>query len=226
MIRRRFLILCSGGQNEQVFVLPGLYCDRGTIKTDYSDDSLSSDDEPLVQKVAKTKENVRCPSTPGCSKDSDARHAAPRHQSLEDLRENSPRSLYYSPSVIRPLPPPCPKKSNRKLRLGKAEILTSTPIKTEQLKKLNTSNAKVKKSPEEMTNKGKQTGTRMKKQRKKNANDTEKEETYCGICGESYEEINGKPSEDWIMCNRCQNWCYEACTAYEGKGTFTCDDCE
>ncbi|KAJ8938011.1 hypothetical protein NQ318_022944 [Aromia moschata] len=63
----------------------------------------------------------------------------------------------------------------------------------------------------------------MKKQRKKNANDTEKEETYCGICGESYEEINGKPSEDWIMCNRCQNWSHEACTAYEGKGTFTCD---
>ncbi|KAJ8950082.1 hypothetical protein NQ318_017807 [Aromia moschata] len=166
------------------------------------DDSLSSDDEPLLQKVAKTKENVRCPSTPDCSKDSDARHAAPRHQSLEDLRENSPGGLYYSPS---------------------AEILTSTPIKTEQLKKLNTSNAKVKKLPKEMTNKGKQTGARMKKQRKKNANDTEQEETYCGICGESYEEINGKPSEDWIMCNRCQNWSHEACTAYEGKGTFTCD---
>ncbi|KAJ8947658.1 hypothetical protein NQ318_009542 [Aromia moschata] len=152
-----------------------------------SDDSLSSDDEPLVQKVAKTKENSQ------------------RHQATS---------------------PPCPKKRNRKRKLSKTEILTSTPIKTEQLKKLNTSNAKVKKLPKEMTNKGKQTGARMKKQRKKNANDTEKEETYCGICGESYEEINGKPSEDWIMCNRCQNWSHGACTAYEGKGTFTCDGCE
>ncbi|KAJ8942730.1 hypothetical protein NQ318_007897 [Aromia moschata] len=100
--------------------------------------------------------------------------------------------------------------------------------KTEQLKKLkkNTSTAKVKKLPKEMTNKGKQTGARMKKQRKKNANDTEKEETYCGICGESYEEINGKPSEDWIMCNRYKNWSHEASTAYEGKGTFTCNGCE
>ncbi|KAJ8936884.1 hypothetical protein NQ318_010911 [Aromia moschata] len=77
-------------------------------------------------------------------------------------------------SVIRRLPPPCPEKSNRKRKLGKAEILTSTPIKTEQLKKLNTSNAKVKKLPKEMTNKGKQTGARMRKQRKKNANDREK----------------------------------------------------
>ncbi|KAJ8954279.1 hypothetical protein NQ318_005861 [Aromia moschata] len=87
--------------------------------------------------------------------------------------------------------PAMSKKSNRKRKFNKAEILTSTPIKTE-LKKLNTSNAKVKKLPKEMTNKGKQTGARMKKQRKKNTNDTEKEETYCGICGESYEEINGK----------------------------------
>lgn len=189
-------------------------------------DDSSSDDEPLARKVSTAKENLGSPSTLGCSPHSGARHATPRHQSPKVLRENSLDNLYYSPRDIRPLPPPCPKKSNRKRKLGKAEILTSTPIKTEQLEKLSNSKAKVRKLPKEMTNKGKQKEARMKKLGKKKSNDTEAEQTYCGVCAESYEEVNGKPIEDWIMCKICQHWSHEACTAYEGKGTFTCDGCE
>lgn len=178
-----------------------------------------------MQKVQRAQKNIQCPSTP--NEDFVPPNDGRRTRSPQSFEEGSPDSLYYSPNVIRPLPPPCPKKTNRKRKLGKAEILTSTPIRMEQLEKLNNSKTTVKKLPLEMTKKAAKDKLRPKKQSKKQVVDKQKEKTYhCEVCGEPYVEIKGKPAETWIMCNKCQNWSHEACTAYEGQGNYICDGCK
>lgn len=106
------------------------------------------------------------------------------------------------------------KKTQQKRKLGKAEILTSTPIKIEQHRKFDDAKTK------ELKIETKKTKVAESKKRK-----IEKQYN-CQICSQLYEEINGKPIENWIRCEICKNWCHEACSAYEGIGIYKCDFCE
>ena len=42
------------------------------------------------------------------------------------------------------------------------------------------------------------------------------------------EEYHDPPTEDYIMCHKCQKWCYENCTDLEGQlgDLFACDLCQ
>ena len=85
-------------------------------------------------------------------------------------------------------------------RCGKnAELLTSTPHKKIMLEKMKKSNNKTKQFL-------------LKKGRNG--------EWQCLMCSEPY--IN-PPTEDWIQCDSCKEWCHEKCTSYDGCGGFVCD---
>lgn len=46
---------------------------------------------------------------------------------------------------------------------------------------------------------------------------------YCIYCAEKFIH---PPVEDWIQCNKCEEWCHENCAHRKGKkGPFTCDLC-
>jgi len=45
---------------------------------------------------------------------------------------------------------------------------------------------------------------------------------YCLFCSEQFVE---PPIEPWIQCNKCMNWCHEACSAGESSSGFICDLC-
>ena len=104
-------------------------------------------------------------------------------------------------SVTEILPLPKAQCSTRKCRGKKAELLTSTPQKKIMVEKMKKSNNKTKQSL-------------LKKGRSG--------EWQCPMCSEPY--IN-PPTEDWIQCDSCKEWCHEKCTSYDGCGGFVCDLC-
>ena len=61
--------------------------------------------------------------------------------------------------------------------------------------------------------------------REDSSKENEEEQSVCYFCGENYIEINKKPIDDWIQCDKCKQWSHEKCTAYEGRGSFVCDIC-
>lgn len=47
----------------------------------------------------------------------------------------------------------------------------------------------------------------------------ENQETECIICGETFDE-------DWIQCNKCQDWAHEACVDINPIDLYyKCDVC-
>ena len=46
---------------------------------------------------------------------------------------------------------------------------------------------------------------------------------HCIYCGEKFMH---PPTEDWIQCNICEEWCHENCADRGGKkGQYACDLC-
>ncbi|KAK5649736.1 hypothetical protein RI129_000765 [Pyrocoelia pectoralis] len=45
---------------------------------------------------------------------------------------------------------------------------------------------------------------------------------FCVMCHQLYVE---PPVEDWIKCCKCEEWCHEDCSSYNGQGEFFCDLC-
>lgn len=131
---------------------------------------------------------------------------------------------HFTPSVIRPLPKVAPNKTNRRRKIQKAEILTSTPIKNQQrvklMKKIKPLDIKCKKLP---ANNLKNVQKNKKKPRKRPLFQKENSSYPCLVCNELYVD---PPKEDWIQCDDCKMWAHEACTSYSGIGSFYCDICQ
>ena len=45
---------------------------------------------------------------------------------------------------------------------------------------------------------------------------------FCIFCSEQYVD---PPSEDWIQCKKCKNWCHENCALITANNDFVCDLC-
>lgn len=110
----------------------------------------------------------------------------------------------------------------------------STPIKEDQKQKYEKNKVKsvTKRLDDKSKNVPKKTNTKTDKD-KKNAKKVKQpkqmeefKDILCFFCGELYIEEDGKPIEDWIQCDTCQQWCHEACSAFDGNQGYTCDNCQ
>lgn len=155
-------------------------------------------------------------------------------------RDNSPdpkpgcSAAHCSPLVLRPIPNPAKPITTRKRKLQKSEILTSTPIKKDQKQKYEKNKIKnlTKRLNDKSRNVPKKTNTKTDKERKiaKKVKQPKKikefKDILCFFCGEIYIEEDGKPIENWIQCDICQQWCHEDCSAFDGTQGYTCDNCQ
>ncbi|KAK9674866.1 hypothetical protein QE152_g40795 [Popillia japonica] len=171
-------------------------------------------------------------------------HVAPLNSSSESLALTiksssvpSTSRVYYnelqkhvSPFDVRPVRKMClTSSSSRKRKSQKSEILTSSPIKQQQLDKFNSKAVKYKKhavtKPVSTMSTGQQNKKRVshRKMSSKLAAITNNSDTNCNClpCGEPF----GDTGDDWIQCSGCKNWSHKLCSSYSGFGPFICDFC-
>ncbi|KAF2889402.1 hypothetical protein ILUMI_16771 [Ignelater luminosus] len=149
---------------------------------------------------------------------------------------------YYSPSVLRPIPQPAKPITTRKRKLQRSSMLTSTPVKEEQKQKFEKARKTAMKSLDDVPNKASHDTAKANKKTvkpkisankpKKTAKENKKQKKIvkfhnvdCIFCGEIYIEEDGQPTENWIQCNLCTQWCHEECSSIEGSDEFVCDNC-
>ncbi|KAF2890368.1 hypothetical protein ILUMI_15805, partial [Ignelater luminosus] len=125
---------------------------------------------------------------------------------------------------------------------GTSSILTSTPVKEEQRQKFEKARKTAMKSLDDIPNKASQNTAKANKKTvkpkisakkpKKTAKENKKQKKIvkfhnvdCIFCGEIYIEEDGQPTENWIQCNLCTQWCHEECSSIEGSDEFVCDNC-
>ena len=135
---------------------------------------------------------------------------------------------YYSPSVLRPTPQPAKQTTTRKRKLQRSTILTSTPVKEEQKQKFKKAIKTAVKPLDDVSAKASRK-TVKKTVNKKTAKENKKQKKFddvgCIFCGEIYIEEDDQPTENWIQCSICSQWCHEECSAFEDTNNFVCDNC-
>nr|XP_021186027.2 uncharacterized protein LOC110373173 [Helicoverpa armigera] len=130
---------------------------------------------------------------------------------------------------IRPIPTAVGQKmTTRKRKSQKAEILTSTPVKVDQNQRFQKAEQRaVKNLGKEnlLSSTNYQTPSTSRMKQKKSVRGAAKtvRDYYCTVCKEQFVH---PPAEDWIQCSQCKDWTHEACSAYLGRGTYFCDDCQ
>ncbi|KAK9869425.1 hypothetical protein WA026_003180 [Henosepilachna vigintioctopunctata] len=102
--------------------------------------------------------------------------------------------------------------------IGKKKEIVKVSAKA--IKNMKNLNAKPKTATRKNT---KTTKNMIDKDKRKDSGKENEEEQY--FCGENYIEINKKPVDDWIQCDKCKQWSHEKCTGYEGIDLFFCDIC-
>jgi len=135
---------------------------------------------------------------------------------------------YYSPSVLRPTPQPAKQTTTWKRKLQRSTILTSTPVKEEQKQKFKKAIKTAVKPLDDVSAKASRK-TVKKTVNKKTAKENKKQKKFddvgCIFCGEIYIEEDDQPTENWIQCSICSQWCHEECSAFEDTDNFVCDNC-
>lgn len=132
---------------------------------------------------------------------------------------------------ILPSPLKSPIASKRIRKVSKLVLhLTSPQSKTTLLEK--ETNKKFKVDDKTKENKEKAVGKEntMKKMKNKakpakkiQSSSAKQREWHCIYCSEIFVH---PPSEDWIQCNACEEWCHEKCADMGGKkGPYICDLC-
>ena len=108
--------------------------------------------------------------------------------------------------ILSPLPDASKRRLTvRKRRTQKSQILTSSPYKNELVEKM----PKITKNMKNL----------LKKKNPTPKPRPEHQETECIICGETFDE-------DWIQCNKCQDWAHEACVDINPSDLYyNCDVC-
>lgn len=112
-----------------------------------------------------------------------------------------------------------------------AQILSSTPIKTQLEEKHKRQSIRNSKKEKKNTTKTEKNKVRKKVTAKEKVtknlktvfggNENDKE-YFCIMCNDKYES---PPTEDWIMCSICKLWAHEQCTNGETSKGYVCDLC-
>mgnify|MGYP002716661118 CR=1 FL=1 len=138
--------------------------------------------------------------------------------SVDVHRHEEDNSSTNSLTSLHPLPK-C-KEGKRKDRGGqKSRILSSSPFKKSLLEKQQLASGRGSKTVKNSAD-GKQpvsvpsTSKEIPLPHQNASNHV----TCCAGCGESFEE-------DWVQCGACFGWWHEACSTYDGRGAFVCDNC-
>lgn len=146
---------------------------------------------------------------PGASSESEVELNAPPPQTPQPgtSRDNNAREI-----LEKMCSPPKPKqKRERKRKAEKANVITSSPYKTQVIeKKLPSYNKKVKKH--------------ATKKKPPSPTSSDEAEWPCLVCGEPF--ANSRPSEKWIQCRGCKNWSHAECTTGVGLDLYVCQNCE
>ncbi|KAF2885888.1 hypothetical protein ILUMI_20286 [Ignelater luminosus] len=197
---------------------------RGFLGRSQSQDDVAIEDRPSTSTGFETTKETQSNDVPAVSPDPGT------------------SKTYYSPSVLRPIPQPAKPISTRKRKLKRSSILTSTPIKEEQKQKFEKARKTARKSLDDVPNKASQNTAKANKKAvkpkisakkpKKTAKENKKQKKIvkfhnvdCIFCGEIYIEEDGQPTENWIQCNLCTQWCHEECSSIEGSDEFVCNNC-
>lgn len=167
-----------------------------------------------------------------------------KDQTIQNTESSNVTKAPVSLSTIFPLPKIQTKRYKKGKRPSqKSEVITSSPFKTQleekEHEKMEQAKAKAERILETANKrKSKEDGQVHKNKKDKlnvrkalkydienpkpstsSAQTTSVEEIYpCPGCGQTF-------SDDWIQCERCEEWWHEACSAYEGCGPFVCDHC-
>lgn len=105
-------------------------------------------------------------------------------------------------------PPKHQQKRERKRKMEKASVITSSPYKLQLLEKKATKRRKIaknssnKKAPSPLS--------------------SDDEEWPCLVCGEPF--ANSRSSEIWVQCMSCRNWAHEECSP--GTDMYICQNCD
>ncbi|KAF2898043.1 hypothetical protein ILUMI_08132 [Ignelater luminosus] len=183
---------------------------RGFLSRSQSQDDVAIEDRPSTSTGFKTTKETQSNDVPAVSP------------------EPGTSKTYYSPSVLRPIPQPAKPITTRKRKLQRSSILTSTPVKEEQKQKLEKARKTAMKSLDDLPNKASQNTAKANKKTvkpkisakkpKKTAKENKKQKKIvkfhnvdCIFCGEIYIKEDGQPTENWIQCNLCTQWCHEEC---------------
>nr|XP_023020863.1 uncharacterized protein LOC111509369 [Leptinotarsa decemlineata] len=115
--------------------------------------------------------------------------------------------------------------TSRRQNKKHAQILSSTPIKTQLEEKLTRQNMRKYEKERKQVQKnflGKGKGKGVKNLKKTLGGNENSEEFLCIMCNEKYES---PPAEDWIMCSICKLWAHEQWTTGETSKGYVCDLC-
>ncbi|XP_045450428.1 uncharacterized protein LOC123659219 [Melitaea cinxia] len=124
-----------------------------------------------------------------------------------------------------------PTRTKRLVKKKHSIIFTSTPEKVnleqKEQKKIERKRKNLEQEKTKTTNK-KQKNTKEKRPKGlRNLNnfesDKENDEYFCIYCQEKYCD---PPTEDWIMCSKCENWAHENCSAGSSSRGYVCEFCK
>ncbi|KAJ8953481.1 hypothetical protein NQ318_023602 [Aromia moschata] len=160
------------------------------------------------------KEGSSDPIQPSCSK-SHSTCSEPGTSKISSVSKCS-SSAIDSDNILRKIRPlPTIQRSvQTKRKKQSASIISSTPVKNQLEEK-----QRILQQKEEKRNKRQNSKILYKSP---SVSRPTQLSCFCLVCHEAYSD---PPIEDWIQCSRCQEWCHEDCSAYEGQGDFICDFC-
>jgi hypothetical protein len=163
------------------------------------------------------------------------------HTATTKLASEVAKSCRVSVLDLSPYPKAESNLQIRKRRAQNAEIITSSPFKAVVEQQETLKNAK---SAKQAANSARASSKKLKQMQKVEVKkpssrapkpqirktETNKKkivdiDLHCIFCSELFVE---PPTEDWIQCNKCVQWCHEACAdtdCIDKNGNFVCGVC-
>lgn len=188
-----------------------------TSQTEASDVSASTPAQNFTESVNTTRLNQTPPMQISQSYDVASLASIPQNDDISVPSTPVPLSEVTNRPVI-----PQARTSNRRQNKKHAQILSSTPVKTQLEEKQKRQQTKKYKKENREQKKVSAKGKGVKNLKKVLGANEDQDEYFCIMCNDKYES---PPAEDWIMCTTCKLWAHEQCTSGETSKGYVCDFC-